>query len=95
MYLLCLVAFPSVSHILLIVNESFHCTTKLNPPAGHHANVKLSATTYTYIYILCDFDRRPAILQWLDEKDRRSRDTPKATKQAYKIEKEIKRKFKN
>ena len=32
---------------------------------------------------LCDFDPRPAILRWLEEKGRRSRDTPKAAKQEW------------
>ena len=72
-------------------------------------------TISDYLYInmnmppLCDFDPRPAIMRWLDEKDRRIRETPKAGKQDYfnkvfhydsdsedlsnKKEKEFKRKF--
>ena len=46
-------------------------------------------TISDYLYInmnmppLCDFDSRPAIIRWLDEEDRRVRETPKAGKQDY------------
>ena len=32
---------------------------------------------------LCEYDPRPAILRWMDDKDRRTRDTPKASKQEW------------
>jgi len=73
------------------------------------------ATIGNYLYIhtnmppLTSFDPRPAVLRWITEKERRSRDTPKACKQSWfstvfgtaaddeeelnKIEKPIRRKF--
>lgn len=32
---------------------------------------------------LSEFDARPAVLKWLNDKDRRSRETPKASKQKW------------
>ena len=46
-------------------------------------------TISDYLYInmnmplLSDFDPRPAVLHWLDEKDRRVRETPKAGQQNW------------
>ena len=46
-------------------------------------------TVSDYLYInmnmppLCEYDPRPAILRWMDDKDRRTRDTPKASKQEW------------
>ena len=70
-----------------------------------------TVSDYLYIHMnvpqLCDFDPRPAALRWMEEKDRRSRESPKAGKQEWfgKVfanddkedgevkEKELKRKF--
>ena len=46
-------------------------------------------TVSDYLYInmnmppLCEFAPRPAVWQWLEDKDRRERDTPKAAKQEW------------
>ena len=42
---------------------------------------------YLYIYmnmpLLCNFDPRPAVLHWLNQKERRVRETPKAGQQEW------------
>ena len=46
-----------------------------------------TVSDYLYIHMnmpqLCDFDPRPAALRWMEEKDRRARESTKAGKQAW------------
>ena len=81
----CLVEFSYSSHILLIAR-----VISLYNKVKSICRSSLKCQTMSdYLYInmnmppLCSFDPRPATLQWMDEREHRTRNTTKAGEQEW------------